>query len=135
MNTVNLIGRLGRDPQIFKAKTEGGIDIAKFSIAISRHTGGDKEVTDWINITAFGKTADNVCKYLNKGSLVGIVGRIQSSSYQGKDGNTLYTTDVAASRVQFLEKRKGEAETKVEVAEGFKQVEPLSEEHGDELPF
>jgi single-strand DNA-binding protein len=96
-NCVFLIGRLTRDPEV--RYTQNNMAVARFSIAIDRMNDG----TDFPSIVAFGKTAENCEKYLAKGRLVGITGRLQTGSYQNKNGDTVYTTDVVASRVEFLE--------------------------------
>lgn len=103
MNSVVLIGRLTRDPEIrYTASTQ--MAVATFTVAIDRpvRAGGDKQ-TDFPRVTVFGKQAENCEKYLAKGRLVGIQGRLQTGSYQNKDGVTVYTTDVVADRVEFLE--------------------------------
>lgn len=101
MNSVALIGRLTRNPEV--RWTQDQMAIATFSIAIDRppRKDGTKE-TDFPRITVFGRQAENCEKYLKKGRLVGITGRIQTGSYE-KDGQTHYTTDVVADRVEFLE--------------------------------
>lgn len=101
MNSVILIGRLTRDPEV-RYISENTMAVATFTIAIDRF-GGKEKKTDFPRITVFGKQAENCEKYLSKGRLVGIQGRLQTGSYQNKDGNTIYTTDVVADRVQFLE--------------------------------
>jgi single stranded DNA-binding protein (ssb) len=102
MNSVSLIGRLTRDPEV--RYTPSQMAVASFTIAIDRpvRSGEDKK-TDFPRITVFGKQAENCEKYLVKGRLVGVQGRIQTGSYQNKDGVTVYTTDVVADRVEFLE--------------------------------
>ena len=102
MNSVQLIGRLTRDPEV--RYTGDQMAIASFSIAIDRppRRDGTKE-TDFPRITVFGKQAENCEKYLAKGRLVGIEGRIQTGSYTNRNGDKVYTTDVVANRVEFLE--------------------------------
>ena len=102
MNNVTLIGRLTRDPDVrYTSSTQ--MAVARFSIAINRPTRKDgTEQTDFPNIVAFGKTAELCEKFLVKGRLVGIQGRIQTGSYE-KNGQRIYTTDVVADRVEFLE--------------------------------
>lgn len=103
MNSVVLIGRLTRDPEVrYTASTQ--MAVATFNVAIDRPVkqGGEKQ-TDFPRITVFGKQAENCEKYLAKGRLVGVQGRIQTGSYQNKNGETVYTTDVIADRVEFLE--------------------------------
>ena len=102
MNSVALIGRLTRDPEI--RYTQDQMAIATFSIAIDRppRRDGTKE-TDFPRITVFGKQAENCERYLKKGLRVGVTGRIQTGSYTNKNGDKVYTTDVVADRVEFLE--------------------------------
>ncbi len=103
MNSVCLIGRLTRDPDI-RYGAESQTAVARFSIAIDRgrDRGGEKQ-TDFPSIVCFGKTAELVEKYMHKGRLVGIQGRIQTGSYVNKEGQRVYTTDVVADRVEFLD--------------------------------
>lgn len=99
MNQVNLIGNLTKDPEV--KYTQDQLAIARFSIAIN--TGyGEKQRTDFPNIVVFGKQAENCERYLSKGRKVGISGRIQTGSYDNKEGKKVYTTDVIADRVEFL---------------------------------
>ncbi len=103
MNSVVLIGRLTRDPEI-RYIPESQNAVATFSIAIDRpvRAGGEKK-TDFPRITVFGKQAENCERFLKKGRLVGIQGRLQTGSYKTQSGETRYTTDVVADRVEFLE--------------------------------
>ena len=129
MNNVSLIGRLTRDP-IVRYKEE--MAIARFSVAVDRPKQNGKESTsDFPNCIAFGKTAELVEKYLAKGRLVGITGRLQTGSYTDKDGKKVYTTDVVADRVEFLDKaEKKEEEPRSNIPlEGFEQIS------ADEIPF
>ena len=78
--------------------------VCTFTVAIDRpvRSGGEKQ-TDFPSVTAFGKQAENCERFLSKGRLVGVQGRLQTGSYTNKDGATVYTTDVVADRVEFLE--------------------------------
>lgn len=110
MNKVLLIGRLTNDPELRKTNTEKAV--ATFSVAINR---GNDEV-DFINVVAWEKQAENVKQYLVKGSQVAIDGRIQTRSYDDKDGNKKYITEVVANNVEFLgTKAKVESDTKSEI--------------------
>ena len=101
MNSVVLIGRLTRDPEMRNA---GETRVATFTLAIDRPTAvGKEKKTDFPRVTVFGRQAENVERFLSKGMLVGIQGSIQTGSYTNRDGQTVYTTDVVASRVEFLE--------------------------------
>ena len=104
MNSVSLIGRLTRDPEVrYGAASQTAV--ARFSIAIDRgrDRDGNDRGADYPNIVCFGRTAELVEKYLGKGRLVGIQGRIQTGSYE-KDGKKVYTTEVLADRVEFLDR-------------------------------
>lgn len=103
MNQVVLIGRLTRDPEV-RYTSGTNMAVATFTVAVDRPVkpGADK-VTDFPRVTVFGKSAENCERFLAKGRLVGIQGRLQTGSYTDKDGKTVYTTDVVADRVEFLE--------------------------------
>ena len=103
MNKAFLIGRLTRDPELRYSSSNAAI--VNFSIAIDRqytNQQGQRE-TDFINIVAFQKQAENIKKYVSKGSLVAVDGRIQTRNYEDKDGKRVYVTEVIADRVQFLD--------------------------------
>ena len=103
MNSVVLIGRLTRDPEV-RYISESQMAIATFTVAIDRPTrSGQEKKTDFPRVTVFGRQAENCEKFLAKGRLVGVQGRIQTGSYTNRDGATVYTTDVVADRVEFLE--------------------------------
>ena len=104
MNSVQLIGRLTRDPEV--RYTDGGTSVAKFSLAVERRfkqeNGAD---ADFINIVSFGKTAEFIEKYFHKGIKIALNGRIQTGSYTDKDGKKVYTTDIVAENVEFCESK------------------------------
>lgn len=105
MNKAFLIGRLTRDPELRYSSSNAAI--VNFSIAIDRqytNNQGQRE-TDFINIVAFQKQAENIKKYVSKGSLVAVDGRIQTRNYEDKDGKRVYVTEVVADRVQFLDSK------------------------------
>ena len=108
MNSVVLIGRLTRDPEIrYTAGTQ--MAVCTFTVAVDRPVkSGEEKKADFPRITVFGKQAENCEKYLAKGRLVGIHGRIQTGSYTNKDGVTVYTTDVVADNVEFLGNQGGD---------------------------
>ena len=104
MNSVNLTGRLTRDPDI--RYTDGGTSIARFSIAVDRKfTQENGPKADFPNCIAFGKTAEFIEKWFFKGMKIEVTGRIQTGSYKNQDGNTVYTTDVVAEQVGFAESK------------------------------
>lgn len=103
MNSVVLIGRLTRDPEV-RYISESQMAVATFTVAIDRPVrSGQEKKTDFPRVTVFGRQAENCERFLAKGRLVGIQGKIQTGSYTNKDGQTVYTTDVVADRVEFLE--------------------------------
>mgnify|MGYP000098018439 CR=1 FL=1 len=128
MNVVVLIGRLTRDPEI--RYTDSQTAIVNFSLAIDRgkDKNGESRRTDFPRITVFGKLAENCNRYLAKGRMVAIQGRIQTSSYQNKNGDTVYTTDVIADRVQFLPngKKDGDGQTAASASnnQGYDPYQP-----------
>lgn len=100
MNVVILVGRLTRDPEI---KT-GNSTVAKFNIAVNRDfkDASGNYGADFVNCVAFGKTAEFLQNHFHKGSMIGITGRINTGSFTNKDGQTIYTTDVAVEKVKFV---------------------------------
>ena len=104
LNKATLIGRLGRDPELKYAQS--GTAIANFSVATSesiRRGDSWEEKTEWHNIVVFSNQAEACSKYLQKGSLVYIEGRLQTRSYQDRDGNDKYRTEIVALSVKFLD--------------------------------
>ncbi len=97
MNTVNLIGNLTRDPELRYSESGEQTAVCSFTIAINRPKNG----ADFPRIKCFGRTAENCDRYLSKGRKVAVTGRIQTGSYE-KDGQKIFTTDVIADRVEFL---------------------------------
>ena len=135
MNKVSLVGRLTRDPETRYSAGENATAICRFNIAVDRRfkKEGDEQTADFINIVSFGKTAEFVQKYFAKGQRIGLTGRIQTGKYTNKDGNTVYTTDVVAEEIEFVESKKDGNSAKKD-DEGFMKV-PDDLNDGDELPF
>lgn len=133
MNNVAIIGRLTKDPEV--RYTADQMAVATFTVAINRgkDKNGNDRGTDYPRVTVFGRQAENCERFLAKGRLVGVQGRIQTGSYTNKEGRTVYTTGVIADRVEFLEwGEKGEhreTEAPMEPPEGFMAVSD------DDIPF
>lgn len=104
MNKIILSGNLTKSIEI--RYTANGLAVANFTIAVKREIKEDE--TDFINCVAYNKTAELIGKYLDKGSKVLIEGRIQTGSYENKEGKKVYTTDVVVDKVEFLNSKKGE---------------------------
>ena len=131
MNKAFLIGRLTRDPELRYSSSNAAI--VNFSIAIDRqytNNQGQRE-TDFINIVAFQKQAENIKKYVFKGSLVAVDGRIQTRKYEDKDGKRVYVTEVVADRVQFLDSKNSNNTSMVNDNEP--DVSPADFQNNDDL--
>lgn len=102
INVVVLVGRLTREADM---RSKDDKAIAKFSLAVNRMK---KDEADFINCTAFGKTAEIVEKYTRKGSRVAVRGKIQTGSYTNKEGQKVYTTDVIVDDLQLLDPKSDE---------------------------
>lgn len=106
MNKSILIGRLVADPMIKYSNGENQIAIVNFTVAVDKRIKKEGEQTaDFINCIAFGKTGEFIGKYFNKGKKIGIVGRIQSSTYTRDDGTKKYKTEVVVEEVEFVSKK------------------------------
>ena len=106
INTTVLVGRITKDIEL--RYTQSNLAVAKFTVAVDRKFKGEnaERSTDYIQVVVWRQQAENVSKYCGKGSLVGITGAIQTGSYDNKDGVRVYTTEVVADSVQFLEPKK-----------------------------
>ena len=123
VNEVVIIGRLTKEPAIFDTK-DGGV-IAKMSVAVDSGF-GEKKQTNYIPVTAFGKTAEFCKNYMDKGRLVAVVGRIQTGSYNKQDGTRVDTFEVVANEIKGLDKAKTPATNGV--PSGFSAV-------NEDVPF
>lgn len=108
INNVILTGRLGKDPEV--RTVSNGKSVATFSLAVDDGYGENK-TTSWVRVVAWEKTADAVGEYLHKGSLVGVSGRLQQQTWE-KDGEKQSILQVVASKVEFLEPKQQDAQTK-----------------------
>lgn len=111
INRVVMVGRLTKNPDL--RYTPSGAAVARFTLAVNRNfasANGEKE-TDFINCTVWRKQAENAANFLKKGSLAGVEGRIQTGSYEGTAGKRVYTTEVVADSVQFLEPKNSTLRT------------------------
>ena len=134
MNSVQLLGRLTRDPDV--RYTDGGSTIARFSLAVDRRfkqEGG--ETADFINCIAFGKTAEFIEKYIFKGTKIALNGRIQTGSYANKDGVKVYTTDVVVENVEFAESKNSNAGNSTPAPAPNGDFMSVPDSIDEELPF
>ena len=142
-NKVFLLGRLGRDPEI--RYSSNNTPICNFSIATSeRVKNNSEERTEWHKIVVFGAQAENASKFLKKGSSVFIEGRIQSRTYQDKDGNEKTVYEIIANSLSFLDRKDNtgaqpERTYQQNPKEGEDQPQngnaPKFDNEDDELPF
>ena len=102
LNHVSIMGRLARDPEL-RTTTSGKI-VVSFTIATDRNRkdANGQNQTDWIRMTAWEKTAEFICKYFQKGSMIAIDGRLQSKTYQDKNGNNRTDMEVVVEEVNFV---------------------------------
>lgn len=107
MNKVTLIGRLTKDPEL-KFTPSTGTAVATFNLAIDRRFKKEgQQQADFIPVIVWGKLAENLCNYMSKGKMVAVAGRIETRSYEAKDGTRRYVTEVIAEEVKFLDWGKG----------------------------
>jgi len=108
INRTVLVGRLTRDPEL--RYTSSNIAVVKFTLAVNRTFAGPsgEREADFIQCVVWRKQAENLARFVRKGSLLGIEGRIQTGSYDDKDGIRKYTTEVVCDSVQFLEPKSQE---------------------------
>ncbi len=106
MNSVVLMGRLTRDPEVRYSSGDNPLAIARYTLAVDRRFKRDGEPTaDFIRCVAFGRSAEFAEKYFHQGIKIAVSGRIQTGSYQNRDGNTVYTTEVVVENQEFAESK------------------------------
>ena len=139
-NKAILVGRLGSDPEV--RYTPSGVAVANFSIATSeewkdKDTGEKKERTEWHRIVAWSRLGEICGEYLSKGRQVYIEGRIQTRSWEDRDGNKRYTTEIVASDVQFLGGRDAGPGARAEGGAPASNFEssPVQAPEDDDIPF
>lgn len=140
MNSVQLTGRLTRDPEV--SYSNGGATIARFTLAVNRrYTTESGPTADFIRCVAFGKTAEFIEKYFRQGRKMNLNGRIQTGSYENKDGQKIYTTDIVVENAEFGESKSstenrgsnsGQSHPSQNEYDGFMNI---PEGIDEELPF
>ena len=146
VNKVILIGNLGKDPEV--RHLENGAVVANFSIATSevyteKSTGERKEVTDWHDIVVWRGLAEVVEKYVKKGYKVYVEGKLKKRSWQDKEGNTRYTTEIIADELSILSRpentERSNEQKQVYTTEGTPnqpdKIQELLSDDNDDLPF
>lgn len=130
MNKVVLLGRLTAKPEL--RYTAGNTAYTRFSVAVNRNfTSADgKREADFINVVAWRKQAETISKYFDKGNLIAIEGRLQTGSYDDKDGNKRYTVDVALDNFEFVESKAAREAS----ANNSSNYEPTPYDYQDNAP-
>lgn len=106
INRVLLLGRITKDLEI--RQSQSGTAVLRFSVAVDRPQKNGEKSADFINCIAFGQTAEFISRYFGKGRMIAIEGNIKTGSYQNKNGETVYTTDVIVERTSFTGEPKNE---------------------------
>ena len=133
LNKVQIIGRLGQDPEM--RFTANGRAISTFSVAVNRsystQEGERREETEWVRVVAWARLAEQVSQYLSKGRQVYVEGRLQTRQWEDKEGQRRYMTEVVAQDVQFLDRGEGAPFD----ADGSAPAPPAGDMSPDDLPF
>jgi len=128
LNKCTFIGNLGKIPE---TKTVGDSTVCNFSLAMNEKwkdkSGEDKEKTEWVNVVCWGKLADIVSKYLTKGSKAYVEGKLTTRSWEDKNGEKRYTTEIVASSVLFLDSKPSTAKSSGSSQPSF--------DSSEEIPF
>ena len=138
LNKIMCIGNLGRDPEI--KTTQNGKAVCNLNIGCSEsytdRDGNRQSVTEWFRVTVFGKAAESCGKFLKKGSMVYVEGKLRTREYE-KDGIKRYVTEVMADSVQFLDRKKNDAQEGAQQHQTQYQQAAPSEAMGgmDDIPF
>lgn len=138
MNRVILCGRIVRDPEVRYSQGATPMAVAKFTLAVDRKYKKDGEQSaDFINCTAFSKTAEVIEKCVTKGTKIIVEGRWQTGSYTNKDGNKVYTNDCMVENIEFCESKSQQAQNNAQEptpnGDNFMSIADGLEDEG--LPF
>lgn len=126
LNRVSLIGNLGKDPEVRYTQSGTAVGNLRIGVTERRKEGEEyKDITEWVSVVCFGKTAENASKYLQKGRQIFVEGRLQTRSWEDKTGQTRYTTEVIANQLLFLGSQKDQS------SGGFSKADPQGM---DEMP-
>ena len=140
INRVVLTGHLTKDPEL--KTTQSGLSVAQVVIGVQRQfarKGGEREA-DFISCVAWRRTAENIAKYFRKGQLIGVDGRIQTRSYDDKNGQRVYVTEVVVDNFAFLSSQKGQGNQNSSQRPNTTAQDPFAETGSvditdDDLPF
>lgn len=130
MNNVVLIGRITAKPEL--NYTKDGMAVTKFTLAVDR---GKDKGADFIRVTTFGKRAETICRYMDKGRQIAVQGRINTGSYKDKDGKMVYYTEVLIDNDEFLGGSVKAEQVASEVADLFDTDVTTFTATDDDIPF
>ena len=105
MNHVSIVGRLTGDPEVRYTQGDNSTCIASFTVALDRRSRNSEQTADFPNCVAFGKTAEFIEKYFHKGMRIGGTGRIQTRTYENREGRKVYVTEIVLEQVEFVESK------------------------------
>ena len=104
LNTVVIMGRLTADPEL--KTTQIGVSVCSFTLAVDRYSKEERK-TDWVDVVAWRQTAEFICKYFTKGSMIAVTGSIQTRNWEDKQGNKRKAVEVVAREVSFCGTKEG----------------------------
>ena len=137
LNKVQIIGRLGADPEL--RYTQGGQPVCSLRIATDEsytdRNGNRVEDTEWHRVIAFQRAAENCNKYLSKGSLVYVEGKLTTRKWQDQKGQERYTTEIRADRVQFLDRKENGGQKPAQRQERGSEHNRGNDTTMDDIPF
>lgn len=131
LNSVIIMGRLTSTPEL--KTTSGGLSVTSFTVAVDRRfqKQGEEKQTDFLNVVAWRQTADFVCKYFNKGSMIAVQGELQTRNYEDKNGNKRVATEIVADNVSFCGGKKDSAAAEPAGGDNYDYTAASD----DDLPF
>ena len=132
MNTVILIGRLARDPEIRYTQSQVAVCSATLAVNRGKDSNGNDRGADFIRLTVFNKQGEVFQKYLTKGRQVAVQGRLNTGSYKNKNGETVYTTDVIVEKFDFIGNKQDAQPPAADVSDIPEGFEPIDD---DDIPF
>lgn len=132
MNTVILVGRLARDPEIRYMQSQTAVCSATIAVNRGKDSNGNDRGADFIRLTIFNKPGEVFQKYLTKGRQVAVQGRLNTGSYKNKNGETVYTTDVIVEKFDFIGNKQDAQPPAADVNDIPEGFEPIDD---DDIPF
>lgn len=132
MNNIAIMGRMTKDPEL--RTSQNGTEVARFTVAVDFYNGKEK-VADFFPVVTFGKTAANVCRFLSKGSSVGVIGEIHCERYKDKNGVDRQNWTITASKVDFISGSSAKKENDAPEAKTANNDNFAAEIDDDDFPF